>query len=346
MKKALLTLLTFLISFSLLAACSQKEKSPVTGPGKETPVLSPAPSSAMTPDLPSSAPAPTPDAIETAPADSSLITKEVFSALSAPKLKGRVMGSTGSKKARSIIQDLFADLHLKPFDEDYLSPVFRDPFRETSAETAKKGDGYNIVGLLEGKKEKECLIISAHYDGKEGGPSALDNASGVYGLLRIAEKMSEWSTSNTPARDILFAAFDGEEAGLIGSSYMADQIQKSYEKIIVINLDCIGIKKTDSYMVSGNSAQFAPLIDSLYKQLELYDFATVPAIDTYGSDHLPFEWYCLPAVTIGERDVEGIVHTPEDTAGIVNTAEIEHLAEAVYFYILEQSDKMFGAFWN
>ncbi len=65
------------------------------------------------------------------------------------------------------------------------------------------------------------LVFSAHYDhlGQMGKdiyfPGANDNASGTSMLLNLAKYYSQ----NRPKYSVLFIAFGGEEAGLIGSEY-------------------------------------------------------------------------------------------------------------------------------
>lgn len=350
-KKVCLTFFTLLILFSVLAGCGQIQN-PAVAPSQEIVHISP------TPEVGSSSPTPeaitdtleirlttdTPASVEkTDPASIKeiIVTREVFKTLSSPQLEGRVMGSPGGEMARAIIVDLFSDMGLKPFNKEFTNPIFINPSQSAVSYNNNKGDGYNVVGFLPRKNSKECLVISAHYDGADNDTAALDNAAGVYALLKTAEKLSSTSKNQDFSRDIVLAAFDGEEAGLIGSSYLVDQVSDRYEKTVVINFDCVGIKGSDSYMVIGNPLQFKPLIDSIYQQLKSYHFVTVPVNEFFGSDHLSFEWQGIPAVTIGERDVEGIVHSTNDVADKVDLNEIERLSEAVYTYVLGQADALY-----
>lgn len=196
-------------------------------------------------------------------------------------------------------------------------------------------EGNNIVGYLPGENSKECIVISAHYDGDDNQTAALDNAGGTYTLVKIAETLSKPDNARKLEKDIIIAALDGEEQGLIGSGYLAREIKKRYKKAEVINLDCVGIKDSDSYMVVGDSTRFGALVDSLYEQLKAFDFGTVSANSLYTSDHLSFEWQGIPAVTIGEKNVSGIIHTGNDTAQNVDTAELDRLAEVLCSYILK-----------
>jgi Zn-dependent M28 family amino/carboxypeptidase len=89
----------------------------------------------------------------------------------------------------------------------------------------------NVLGIVRGSDEalsKEAVVIGAHYDhlgAKPGGTGdriyngALDNASGVGGLLSIAEAMQR--ARPAPKRSVLFAALAAEESGLLGSECFA-----------------------------------------------------------------------------------------------------------------------------
>ena len=83
------------------------------------------------------------------------------------------------------------------------------PIKTVSAE--------NIVGMIPGKDSTRAVVVSAHFDhvgriGKVIYPGGHDNASGVAVMLRIAQLLTE--KAETPAADVIFCAFNGEEGGL------------------------------------------------------------------------------------------------------------------------------------
>jgi hypothetical protein len=90
---------------------------------------------------------------------------------------------------------------------------------------------FNVLGLLRGTDSvlsEEIVVLGAHFDhlGKEGEDiyhGADDNASGTAALLELARIMT--SMKRPPARSILFAAFSGEELGLLGSMHLAGTLQ-------------------------------------------------------------------------------------------------------------------------
>ena len=89
----------------------------------------------------------------------------------------------------------------------------------------------NVAALLPGSDStlaNEIIVLSGHLDHVGIGPpkngdsiynGALDNASGIAGMLEIARVLS--TASPTPRRSILFLAVTAEEKGLIGSDYFA-----------------------------------------------------------------------------------------------------------------------------
>jgi hypothetical protein len=117
----------------------------------------------------------------------------------------------------------------------------------------------NIIGVIEGSDpelKKECIVYCAHYDhlGKDRDGEvyngADDNASGVAGLLEIAEAFVK--LEKKPKRSIVFAWVTGEEIGLFGSQYYSQHPLFPMQKTVAsLNLDMIGRVKAD-----GDTAQF------------------------------------------------------------------------------------------
>ena len=123
----------------------------------------------------------------------------------------------------------------------------------------------NILGQVEGSDpelKKQTVVIGAHYDHVYGSPNnsygplgrihngADDNASGVAGLLAVAEALNQLPTK--PRRSILFAFWDGEEGGLIGSKHWVEHPTIPLSQIpIMINADMIGRLRNNNLLVYG-----------------------------------------------------------------------------------------------
>ncbi|MEP7263748.1 MAG: M28 family peptidase [Bacteroidota bacterium] len=104
----------------------------------------------------------------------------------------------------------------------------------------------NVIGYIKGKSLPDSfLVFSAHYDhlGMMGKktifPGANDNASGVAMLLNLAAHFT--NPENRTECSLVFIAFAGEEAGLVGSHYYTENPLFSLSKIkFLINLDLLG----------------------------------------------------------------------------------------------------------
>ena len=116
---------------------------------------------------------------------------------------------------------------------------------------------HNIIASIPGDdKEKNPILLGAHYDAASGSPGADDNASGVAVLLEAARILCKYQLETT----IQFAAFTLEEPQphtihfLIGSDHFARQAKKSgknYESVII--LESVG------YTDDIDESQSAPL---------------------------------------------------------------------------------------
>jgi aminopeptidase YwaD len=125
------------------------------------------------------------------------------------------------------------------------------------AEFEKKHKTQNVLAYVEGSEEPDkFLVVTAHYDhlGKMGKDvvfrGANDNASGVTMLLNLAKHYAK--PENQPKYSIVFIAFAGEEAGLLGSMYYVQNPVFPLEDIeFLINLDILGTGGEGITVVNG-----------------------------------------------------------------------------------------------
>ena len=105
----------------------------------------------------------------------------------------------------------------------------------------------NVVALIEGGELKdEYIVLGAHYDhlGEKSGqiyPGADDNASGSAALIEIARELS--AHREDLKRSIIIAAFDAEEIGLYGSTYLAEFLDAlvGIDKVkLMMSVDMVG----------------------------------------------------------------------------------------------------------
>jgi hypothetical protein len=113
-----------------------------------------------------------------------------------------------------------------------------------------ESQGQNLVNLLAYKAAKgsQAVIVGAHYDSRPftgAAPGAVDNGSGVAGLLAMAKALHESKVKTE--MPVIFAAFAGEEAGLLGSKQFADDLKNGAE---AIPRDCVPVA-SNSFLDSG-----------------------------------------------------------------------------------------------
>ncbi len=119
----------------------------------------------------------------------------------------------------------------------------------------------NVVGLLPGaKRPDELVVYSAHWDhlgrcaadatGDDICNGALDNASGVGGMLAIA---GDFAKAEPMARSVLFLAVTGEESGLLGSRWYAENpVYPLGMTVGGVNMDGLNlIGKRDALTITG-----------------------------------------------------------------------------------------------
>lgn len=199
----------------------------------------------------------------------------------------------------------------------------------------------NVWGLLKGKNYPDSIIIlGAHYDhlGRFGNtlyPGANDNASGTVMVLELARYFSK--PENKPECTILFALFSGEEAGLLGSKYMADNFPFDYSQVkYMINLDMVGAGSQGIKMV--NASQF-PYIYEKMKRINKekgYLKAVKSRGESCNSDHCPFYEKGIPAVFIYTLGSETkAYHIPQDNYQSLPLTEFDDLFRLLRDFVEE-----------
>ena len=105
----------------------------------------------------------------------------------------------------------------------------------------------NVLGTIPGERPDEYVIVGAHFD-HLGVDETLandriyngadDNASGVSAVLQIARAFL--ATGQKPLRTVIFAFWDGEEKGLLGSKYFVQSCPFISQVKGYLNFDMIG----------------------------------------------------------------------------------------------------------
>ncbi|MDB5014636.1 MAG: peptidase, partial [Daejeonella sp.] len=122
--------------------------------------------------------------------------------LSSDVYEGRKTGTIENGMAAKYIIERFKNIGLTFYQDSFKHPFL---FKSKTSENLK---GTNLIGYIKGRK-KDVIVITAHYDHigiikNLINNGADDNASGVAGLLAIAEYYKKHKPKNT----LLFIAFD------------------------------------------------------------------------------------------------------------------------------------------
>ena len=158
-------------------------------------------------------------------------------------------------------------------------------------------------------------------------PGADDNASGVAVMLELARLMADAK----PDRSIIFAAFAGEEAGLLGSRHyvrMAGAPGAPYAlsgHIADLNLDTVGHLADGKVTIFGaGSARELPFIFMGAGAVTGVPVQTVTQ-DVNASDHAAFVEAGVPAVQLFASS-GGNYHRPSDTPDKIDDAGLGKVA--------------------
>ena len=224
----------------------------------------------------------------------------------------------------------------------------------------------NVVGLVEGSDpalRNEWIIVSSHldHDGADRDRifrGADDNASGTAGVLEIAEAYSLAAREGRrPRRSVLFAVWNAEERGLLGSwAYTERPLAPLDTVVAMLNMDMIG--RNEEVPSTGGGERFLGLAPTPAgantNSVDLYGYSRVPKLAAeidaanaaYGltlrkrydnnasnllrrSDNWPFLQRGVPAILF-HTGLHPDYHTPNDTPEKINYDKMEKIVRLVH----------------
>ena len=153
----------------------------------------------------------------------------------------------------------------------------------------------NVIGIIPGlhpERKDEYILVGGHLDHLGVGPDGIvyngadDNAASVAVILEIAKELTD--TDFQPDRTLVFIGWAGEEQGLIGSRYYANNPIFPLEKTAVyMNMDMVGTGDDDLYV--GGMWEFSDFFDLIKKNLRPeFKEKLRYRLDYRGSDHSAF----------------------------------------------------------
>ncbi len=213
-----------------------------------------------------------------------------------------------------------------------------------------ESQGRNVLAVLPGRgapaaagavaiDPRETVVLGAHYDhlGYGGANSAApgeravhhgadDNASGTALLVEVARRLA--AGPQLP-RTVLFAAFSGEERGLLGSGHYASRpVVPLADTVAMVNLDMVGRLDGDKVVVhgTGTGTGLEALVDRLVAG---HGLTAAKEPGGFGpSDHASFYAKKIPVLHLFTGS-HGDYHRPSDTPDKINYDGMVRLADLV-----------------
>jgi len=222
--------------------------------------------------------------------------KEYLYVYASDEFEGRNTGEAGQKKAVEYLRNFYIenDIEAGDPDKDYFQKMTLNISRGNEGEV----DSENVIAIIRGSEiPDEYVILTAHLDhvgyGRTGSRAgrnvnkihngADDDGSGTVAVLEIAQAFKEASKKGKgPKRSIVFLHVTGEEKGLLGSAYYADNpIYPLEDTVTNLNLDMIG--RTDPTR-QGENREYIYIIGSDHDSQDLHNLSELTNSETVNID--------------------------------------------------------------
>jgi hypothetical protein len=197
--------------------------------------------------------------------------------------------------------------------QNYLQQQFTQFGFSTTTQAFRTGYSSNVVATLTGKVDpKKLVLVTAHYDDRgptlssttERAPGANDNGSGTGALLQIAKLI--FNNKVSFGYTVVLIAFSGEEQGLYGSAYSAQQYKSAGADIVaVLNADMIAYRAPNenpqcAFVSRSSTLTLNTLLTNITKTY--VTGLTVGTTTACCTDHSSFYNQGFPATSYFERN--------------------------------------------
>jgi len=303
--------------------------------------------------------------------------------LASDELAGRATPSPGQEAAARYIAAAFQDAGLEPVgDEGYFQ---NSPWKTTTVErrgrTSRRlvpadqappeAEGpvitlRNVVGLLRGSDpvlRDEYVIVCAHYDHvgvrAGAGPDSIyngadDNGSGTVTVMEMARALA--ASEDRPRRSILFIAWFGEEAGMLGASwYAAHPVVPLARTVAEVNLEMTGRTDGDGgdqtnrvsftgFDFSDLPALFVPVGEAM--GIEVFKHEQNSDRYFFASDNIALARTGVVAHTISGLFEYPDYHQPGDEVSRIDFADMTRTARLLTVGVRRLADRDQPPAWN
>jgi Zn-dependent M28 family amino/carboxypeptidase len=221
----------------------------------------------------------------------------------------------------------------------------------------------NVVAILPGSDpalRDEYVVFSGHMDhvgigtpdanGDSIFNGADDDASGTIAVVEIAEAMASLPTA--PRRSMMFLLVSGEEKGLWGSEYFADNPSVPTDRMVAdFNTDMVGRNWPDTIVAIGK--EHSDLGTTLERVNAAHPELRMTAIDDIWpqesfytrSDHFNFAVKGVPILFFFNGTHEDY-HGRDDEPDRIDAEKAARIAQLVFYLGLEVGNAQARPVWN
>ena len=249
------------------------------------------------------------------------------------------------------IRPLLGDTYYQPFEACAVERQQKGRFQVHPDSLARLKRGThrslqlaNILGWIPGERTDEYVIIGAHFDHIGYDPTladdqiyngADDNASGVSAALQIARAFA--ASGKKPLRNVIFAFWDGEEKGLLGSKYFVQTCPFVKQIKGYLNFDMIGRNNRPDkpqhvvYFYTEAHPAFGQWLKDAIREHDLKLEPDYRAWDRPigGSDNGSFALQDIPIIWY-HTDAHPDYHQPGDHAERINWEKLTDITRAAF----------------
>ena len=186
---------------------------------------------------------------------------------------------------------------------------------------------YNVIAKLEGTETPDqWVILGNHHDAWVYG--AADPSSGTASLLEVARCLGQLAEEgHRPKRTIVFANWDAEEFGIVGSTEWAEDLKTELQQKAIAYLN-VDTATTGIEFYASAVPSLKPLVkevtqtvmdpqthQTVYEAWRQHQENHVPRVGNLGSgsDHSPFIGHLgIPSINMGFYGPYGVYHAMQD----------------------------------
>ncbi len=236
--------------------------------------------------------------------------------------KPHPIGSTENRKVKDYLVKTLKDLGL---EVEVQTGYTRSSWKPSYMKMAYVE---NVIATLKGTDSNaNKVVISCHYDSVMEGPGAADDGYAVACAIETVKLLKNENRKN----DIELLITDGEEYGLLGAQYYADNTDLS-QIGIMLNYEARGNAGPGiAFEWSDNNAWLVDQISKVYKR----PIANSLSYEIYkrmgnGSDFTIFKRKDVPGINHAYIDGFSYYHHPLDNLETISKESVQHTGENMY----------------